>query len=106
MKKLISVLLAVLLLASLGTAALAEDDILDIDTEGNPIKGVAIQFCDDSTCNLGKTDANGVANFDMPEGTQYEVHVLKVPEGYEKTSDEFRTLDVYSDLVIVLNAAA
>lgn len=77
-----------------------------IDTEGNPVKGVAIQFCDDSTCNLEKTDANGVASFDLPEGTQYEVHVLKVPEGYEKTSDEFRTLDVYSDLVIVLNAAA
>ena len=41
----------------------------------------------------------------MPEGVVYEVHVLKVPEGYEKTSDEFRTLDVYSDLAIVVNKA-
>ena len=80
--------------------------VMVTDTSGDPVKGVTIQFCDDSTCNLAKTDADGVAVFDMPEGTQYEVHVLKVPEGYEKNSDEFRTLDVYSDLVIILNIAA
>ena len=80
--------------------------VMVTDTSGDPVKGVTIQFCDDSTCNLAKTDSDGVAVFDMPEGTQYEVHVLKVPEGYEKNSDEFRTLDVYSDLVIILNIAA
>ena len=46
------------------------------------------------------------ARFDLPEGVVYEVHVLKVPKGYEKNTDEFRTLDVYSDLAIVVNKAA
>ena len=64
-----------------------------------------IQFCDDTTCNIGKTDADGVASFDLPEGTEYVVHVLKVPEGYEKDSREYHTLNVYSDVVIVLGAA-
>ena len=76
------------------------------DSSGDPVKGVVIQFCDETTCNIGKTDANGVVSFDVPEGVVYEVHVLKVPEGYEKNSDEFRTLDVYSDLAIVVDKAA
>ena len=80
--------------------------IIVTDSSGDPVKGVAIQFCDETTCNIGKTDADGVVRFDLPEGTVYEVHVLKVPEGYEKNPDEFRTLDVYSDLEIVVNKAA
>lgn len=76
------------------------------DNSGEPVKGAAIQFCDDTSCNIGKTDENGVVIFDMPEGVAYEVHVLKVPEGYEKNSDGFRTLDVYSDLVIIVSKAA
>ena len=75
------------------------------DRQGDMIQGVTIQFCDDTTCNIGKTDADGVASFDLPEGTEYIVHVLKVPEGYEKDSGEYHTLNVYSDVVIVLGAA-
>jgi len=40
----------------------------------------------------------------MPEKV-YDVHVLKVPEGYEGTSEEYHTLDKYSDLPIVLETA-
>ena len=80
--------------------------IIVSDSSGDPVKGVAIQFCDETTCNIGRTDADGVVRFDLPEGVVYEVHVLKVPEGYEKNTDEFRTLDVYSDLAIVVNKAA
>ena len=76
------------------------------DSDGAPVKGVMIQFCDETTCNMGKTDDNGTVSFDMPEGVVYEVHVLKVPEGYEKNADEFRTLDVYSELTIVIDKAA
>ena len=72
------------------------------DINGDPVQGVAIQLCDDTSCNMGKTDENGVVSFDMPEGTAYEVHVLKAPEGYEKNTDVYHTLEVYSDLVIVL----
>ena len=76
------------------------------DNNGDPVKGVVIQFCDDTSCNIGKTDDNGSVSFNMPEGVVYEIHVLKVPEGFEKNGDEFRTLDVYSDLTIILNKAA
>ncbi|MCR5089673.1 MAG: hypothetical protein K6C08_09190 [Oscillospiraceae bacterium] len=72
---------------------------------GDPIEGVMIQFCDENTCNMAKTDASGTAAFEMPEGIVYTVHVLKVPSGYGKISDEFQTLDVYSDIVIVLPEA-
>ena len=67
-------LLAVLLLASLGTAAF--------------------------------TDENGVAVFEMEESPIYTIHMLKVPEGYEKTNEEFKTADSYCDVFIVLQKAA
>lgn len=79
--------------------------IIVADKSGDPVKGVVIKLCDDTACNIGKTDADGIASFDLPEGVVYEVHVLKVPEGYEMNSDEFRTLDTYCDLAIVVNKA-
>ena len=74
-------------------------------SNGDPIQGVAVQFCDDTTCNIGITDAEGIARFELPEGTEYIVHVLKVPEGYEADEDEYRMLSSYSDIVIVLQSA-
>ena len=50
---------------------------------------------------MGKTDADGLATFEVPEGN-YTVHILKVPEGYEKNPDEFTVPATYSDLSIVL----
>ena len=50
---------------------------------------------------LGKTDAEGMATFEVPEGS-YTVHVLKVPAGYEKDSTEYTVPATYSDLSIVL----
>ncbi len=41
------------------------------DEDGNPVKGVAIQFCSDDACNLAKTDDDGIARFDQPEGLVY-----------------------------------
>ena len=70
--------------------------------KNGPVKGVVIQFCDDKSCTIGKTDEDGVARFEKPAGTVYEVHVLKVPDGYEKKADTFYTLDRYSDIDIVL----
>ncbi len=80
--------------------------VLVRDADGNPVQGAAIQLCDDTTCSLIKTDAGGVARFEVPEGTAYIVHVLKVPAGYEADENEYQTLTSYSDLVIVLNSAA
>lgn len=75
------------------------------DENGDPVEGAAIQFCDDSSCSFGKTDAQGTAEFNMPEGTAYEIHILQAPEGYESTDRLFTTLDTYSDVNIVLKKA-
>ena len=72
-----------------------------MDEEG-PVEGVAIQFCDDSTCSVGKTDADGLASFEMPVGTEYEVHVLTVPEEYQEDANVYHTLAEYSDVTIHL----
>lgn len=76
------------------------------NSEGEAVEGVTIQFCSDETCTLGKTDANGLASFEAAEGQVYTIHVLKVPEGVEKTGEEFKTLDICSDVYIVLQKTA
>ena len=76
------------------------------DTDGKPVKGVTIQFCSDDACNLAKTDDDGIARFDLPEGLVYTVHTLKVPAGYVKDTTEYETLDVYSDVKITLEKDA
>ena len=80
--------------------------VLVYDTNGNPIKGVAIQFCSDEMCNMGKTDADGIARFDVDEGIEYTVHVFKVPEGYAEDTGEYVTQKVYSDVTLFLEPAA
>lgn len=76
------------------------------DTAGNPVKGAVIQLCDDTACTLQKTKADGVATFRMEAQKVYEVHVLKVPEGYEGTDEIYKTLDTFSDVSITLGAAS
>ena len=81
--------------------------VIVTDSSGAPVKGVTIQFCDDTACMMGKTDENGIASFpDAADGHPYTVHVLKVPAGYEKTAEEFTTTDVFCDVSIVLQQAA
>ena len=76
------------------------------DADGNPVKGVVVQFCDDTTCSLQKTKADGVATFEVETQKIYDVHVLKVPEGYAATDAVFKTLDTFSDVNITLEKAA
>ena len=81
--------------------------VIVTDSSGAPVKGVTIQFCDDTACMMGKTDENGVASFpDAAEGHPYTVHVLKAPTGYEKNAEEFIALDVFCDVSIVLQKTA
>ncbi len=75
------------------------------DTDGNLVKGATIQFCSDTTCNMGKTDENGMAVFAMEEGPIYIIHVLKVPAGYVKNDAEFATDATYCDIYIPLEKA-
>ncbi len=65
-----------------------------------------VQFCSDEACTLGKTDAQGVAAFEVEEGTTYTVHILKAPEGYEKNEEEFTVEDVSNPVSFVLRKAA
>ena len=74
-----------------GSAAQIDDSMYQVRvTDGeNPVEGVMIQFCDASTCSMAETDTEGVAKFDMPEGTDYEVHVLAVPDGYQDDEEVY-----------------
>ena len=90
--------------AAVNEVALNSENLFRVyvsDGDG-PVRDVAIQFCSDTVCQIGKTDAQGMAAFDMPEGKPYEIHVLKVPSGYEANTETFKTLDVYSDVTVFL----
>lgn len=75
------------------------------DPDGNPVEGVLIQFCDDTTCVFQSTDANGLAEFSVDAEKVYEVHVLQVPEGFRQDERSYETLDSYSDVNIFLEKA-
>lgn len=75
------------------------------DEDGNPVAGAVIQFCDDVTCTFQPTDESGLASFPVAEQKVYEVHLLKVPEGYKPDANVYNTLDTYSDVNIFLEKA-
>lgn len=53
-----------------------------VDQNGDPVEGVMCQVCDDETCQVFVSDAEGVCSFElMPYA--WEIHTLRVPEGYE-----------------------
>lgn len=72
------------------------------DAEDNPVEGVMIQFCDESTCAFQPTDPEGVAVFEVDAQKVYEVHVLKAPEVFEADAQVYHTLETFSDVTIVL----
>ena len=75
------------------------------DESNMGVKGARIQFCSDITCNMVETDENGIAAFeDFDEGS-YTIHVLTVPEGFEKDTSEHKTPDTFGDITITLKAA-
>ena len=78
--------------------------VLVQDASG-PVPEVALQFCDESTCSLVKTDTEGAAAFEAPAGKAYEVHVLMVPEGYRADSTVYAIGPEYGELVITLQPA-
>jgi len=53
-----------------------------VDQDGNPVAGVMLQVCDEETCQVFVSDENGVCAFTMAPYA-WELHTLKVPEGYE-----------------------
>jgi hypothetical protein len=75
------------------------------DTEGNPVKGVVLQLCDEDTCSFQKTNADGMATFKVEAPKVYDVHVGKVPEGYQSSDQTYKTLDTFSDVNIFISKA-
>ena len=73
-----------------------------VTDENGPVAGVIIQFCSWTSCQMGKTNAEGLAGFTMPAGEIYDIHVLKAPEGYEKDDTVYHTEDGKSDVQIQL----
>lgn len=53
-----------------------------VDQDGNPVAGVMLQVCDEETCQVYTSDENGVCAFTLAPYA-WELHTLKVPEGYE-----------------------
>ena len=52
------------------------------DQDGNPVEGVMCQVCDDSTCQVIVSDADGICAFTLPP-YPWQIHTLRLPEGYE-----------------------
>ena len=75
------------------------------DEGGNPVKGVVVQLCDESTCSFQKTKADGMATFHVEAPKVYDVHVGKVPEGYKSSGETYKTLDTFSDVNIFISKA-
>lgn len=51
------------------------------DQHGNIVEGVNLQLCC-GACNPGTTNENGQATFNLTPGSEYQVEILRVPEGY------------------------
>ena len=79
--------------------------VIVYDTEGNPVKGVIVQLCDESTCSFQKTRADGTATFRVDAPKVYDVHVGKVPDGYVISDETYKTLDTFSDVNIFISKA-
>lgn len=64
-----------------------------VDQDGNPVAGVMCQVCDDATCQVFVSDADGVCAFTLAPYA-WEIHTLKVPEGYEGDTETVTTAPV------------
>lgn len=85
-------LLALLLCVGCGAApddGSAEYKVSFADQNGNAVEGVTLQVCDDSSCMIFTSDAKGVCSFELP-ASEYELHILKLPEGYEGDLEEIK----------------
>ncbi len=78
--------------------------VITCDESGAPVAGVMVQLCSDQLCQMGETDADGVAAFEADEG-YYTVHVYAVPEGYAEDETEYPVPETYGDVNITIKTA-
>lgn len=80
-----------------------------VDEGGNPIAGVFVQIClPNGTCTPMQTGEDGIAYYYNMADADYEVKVLKMPEGYGYTTEEevFFFPDGSNEAIITLQAIA
>ena len=103
----LTLVLALGMLAGCGKTTVSTDgsvyQVLVVDEAGNPVPGAMIQFCSDTECMTGKTDNSGISVFEKEAGS-YTVHVLKVPEGFQKNDTEYTAPAEPGPLTVVLQA--
>ncbi len=63
-------------------AGMAEYVFKYVDQNGDPVPGVMVQVCDAETCQVYTTGDDGCYAATLP-AYAWEIHTLKVPEGYE-----------------------
>lgn len=79
--------------------------VIVTDESGEAVQGVAVQFCSETLCLKGETDASGIATFENQEEGVYTVHVISVPEGFAEDETEYPAPEKYGDVTITLKAA-
>lgn len=67
-----------------------------VDQDGQPVAGVTCQVCDEDNCMVFVSDENGVCEFTLPPYA-YEIHTLKVPDGYEGDTETVTTAAAEGD---------
>ncbi|MBR5345047.1 MAG: TlpA family protein disulfide reductase [Clostridia bacterium] len=74
-----------------------------VDQDGNPVAGVVCQVCDDATCTVYTSDENGECHFTL-EPYPWEIHTLRIPEGYEGDKETVTIASPYGEeLEFILN---
>ena len=73
-----------------------------VDQYGEPVPGVTVKFCTDTTCVLLESDEGGTISFEG-EPDFYHVQPLKTPEGYSfDAAFEFTTHDAYGEWALYI----
>ena len=86
--------------AAAAPVGLADYAITFIDQHGEPVEGVIANICDENTCMPMTSDAYGQVTFQNAPYA-YDVHVIRVPEGYElDMTQAWKTPAAGGDLVI------
>lgn len=70
------------------------------DAAGSPVPGVTVAFCNGEYTPV-ETDCNGCVSFDG-DPKEYHVHLLGVPDGYEKPWEELYISGNEYDLAVTL----
>ncbi len=74
---------------------------------GEPVANETVQLCTSAEagglCHTEQTDANGVATFDLSPDN-YEVHVLKCPDGYTFDDKEYKVTAEQREITVQYKA--